>query len=504
MVSMTQSFAHRALFALGLALGASGFGVLIANLLADGGGLVLAAHQWATIAMRGGELASLLAVAFGMLGLASGLAHLRGRHDAILIDPRVFAAMLLILWYAAYNLLLKAKFGDENANQNSITGIFVGDWQPTQVMAVIPGYHWVMAQLSGLFGPSLLWTRTLTFLVSLGALWIYYDLARRWKPDQAGHAVIALALMPIIFPYSAAAYTDGPSTALVLAGLWALTLRRYWWAALLVLAACYVRQSNLVWLGLFPAIAAWHLWQEMRAGPVESRLALWPFLLRVLLPRLYPFPLAVLFFVGSFVVISDSLLWGQVPANRPRPNLGNLFAFVFYAMLFWAPVWLPRARADGAAMGAWVLRRPLAGAAAAAALLLAGLGLFYGYDNFHPWNQPFQFLTNIPLVLMQDSAVLRLLGILVMLWGVLAFGRIWWEQAHRVELALVMAFFGVFLLPHALVDPRYYMVPLALINLFWVYPQARERALLWWWGGWSVFIGLAMIIGHLRYTTISW
>jgi hypothetical protein len=406
--------------------------------------------------------------------------------------------------YAAYNILLQVQFGDENANQNAIAGIFAGDWSLTQKLAVIPGYHWVMAKLSAPFGPSLLYSRTLTFLVSIAGLWVYYDLARRWKPDQAGHAVIALALLPIIFPYSAAAYTDGPSTVLVLAGVWALTLRRYWWAAMLVLLSCYVRQSNLVWMGLLPAIAAWHLWRDMRASPTKKQLSLLPFTLEVLLPRLYPFPLAVLLFGASFLLISDDLIWGYVPANRPRPNIGNLFGFILYALLLWIPVWVPRARADLVGVGNWASRRPIAGLGTSIGLISLGLALFFAYDNFHPWNQPFKFLTNIPLVFMQDYPLARIAGIIAVLWGLVIFSRMWWEQENRMDLALVVLFFCIFLLPHALVDPRYYMVPLALINLFWVYPRDREQALLWWWGALSALIGTAMIIGHFRYITISW
>ncbi len=504
MVSVCQQSVERATRALGAVLLASAVGAGVAAWLSAGDGLVLAPDQWGTIAQRLEAVAWLVLVAFAMAVSMSGLAHLRGRHETIVVDARIWAAAILILWYAAFNLLLPTKFGDENANQNAISGIVNGDWSFTQVLAVIPGYHWAVAQASKAWGPSLLYTRTLTCLLSVAMLWVYYDLAQRDKPAQSDHAVIALALLPIIFPYSAAAYTDVPSVALVLAGLLALSRRHFVWSALMVLLSCYLRQSNLVWMGLFPVIAAWQLWQEMRADPIKDRLSARDFLVHIIIARLYPFFVAAAFFIASFFLVSQSLIWGHVPANRPRPNLGNLFAITFYALLLWAPIWLPRAGADLSWLGRWAVRHVAPALVAVVGALGVGAALFFGYDNFHPWNQSFGFLTNIPLVFMQELAWVRVLGIVAVWWAVLAFGRIWWEQSHRVELLLVLGFFIIFMLPHALVDPRYYMVPFALINLFWVYPAERTRALLFWWAALSVFIGGAMILGHWRYLTISW
>lgn len=454
------------------------------------------------------ELARNSAVVVGamllMLGTMFLLSEKREHNGTTILDERAVAVAAVVLWYVAFALFVDVKYGDENANQNAIEGIFNGDWTPTQRLAVIPGYHWLVAQLSAFQGPSLFFSRTLTMVVSLLMLFIFYKTASIWKPAQAAHATLGLALLPIILPYTATAYTDVPSLALTLGAFWALTNKRYNASAVLLLAACYVRQSNLVWMGLFAVIGAWHIWQSLVSDKERPKPKLIVFLLRDAIGKLYGYIVAGLVFLGSLVLLSGDLIYGNVPANSPRPNPGNLFAAAFYALLFWAPIWLPSVREDVRALLDVVRTRFGVALGAFVVLVLIAFGLFFGYDNFHPWNQPYNFITNIPLVLMEDSAALRLAGILILYWTAWVLARCWAYQPHRVEIALVLVFFIIFMLPHALVDPRYYFVAFALIHLFWIYPEQRLGALLVWWAVISSGISSAMIVASLRYTTISW
>jgi hypothetical protein len=94
--------------------------------------------------------------------------------------------------------------------------------------------------------------------------------------------------------------------------------------------------------------------------------------------------------------------------------------------------------------------------------------------------------------------------VLLVFWTVWTAAQIWRTQPYRVELALVGIFSALSLIPQALVEPRYFIVPFALLNVFMVYSPEQERRLLGWWAILCAMICSAIIIGHLRYTFIAW
>jgi hypothetical protein len=292
---------------------------------------------------------------------------------------------------------------------------------------------------------------------------------------------------------------------LIAGALWALTARRYNVSAFFIFLACFVRQSNLVWAAFLVMLAGWELWKEWRDRASSSD-SLWKdFLLKFCLPRLYGYGVAMIAFLLILFALTKGLIWGAVPLNRTRPNIAaQLYTLCFFLLLLWAPVWLDRFRQDVQALKQGALDKPLRGVAVFFLLLVIAAIMITTYDNPHPWNQYWYYLRNNLLVLMQQSMAWRIVGVLAVFWTAWAAMRIWDTQPFRVELALVGIFSALSLVPVALVEPRYFIVPFALVNVFMVYPPEQERRLLIWWAILCAMICAAVVISHFRYIFIAW
>jgi hypothetical protein len=455
-----------------------------------------------------GQIASRLA-AFGVFlaVLVAAALLIHRRDDArghVFLDERWLAVTVVALWYVAFNLFFPDGYGDEYVHQRAIVGIYDGDWSDTRPLSMIPGYHYLVAVLSELTGPNLLFSRSVTTLMSLGMLLIYDRAAKARRGPEAGRAALALALLPILLPFSTAVYTDAPSMLLIAGALWALTARRYHVSALLIFLACFVRQSNLIWAAFLTVLAGWDLWKEWRARAAVSD-SLWKdFLLKICLPRLYSYALFATVFLLLMFALTKGLIWGDVPLNRARLNVAQLYTLSFVLLLLWAPVWLNRFRCDALALKYAATSRPIR--AITVFVLLVGLAavMVATYDNFHPWNQYWYYLRNNPLVLMAQSPPWRVVGVLAVFWTAWTAAQLWRAQPSRVELGLVGGFTVLSLIPQALVEPRYFIVPFALLNVFLVYPTEQERRLLIWWAILCAMICAGVIVAHFRYTFIAW
>jgi hypothetical protein len=459
--------------------------------------------QAATLGQIATRLSALGATVAFLIGGALWASRRRGDQANVRLDERLAAILVVVLWWVAFNLFFPDPYGDEYVHHRAIVGIYEGDWSDTKPLSMIPGYHYLVAVLSNLTGPSLILSRAVTTVTSIVMLLLFYQASQKWQGSDAGRATLALALLPILLPFSTAVYTDAPSMLLIAGALWALTGRHYNLSALLIFLACFVRQSNLVWAAFLMMLAAWELWKEWRVD--GSSASSWKeFLLKVCLPRLYGYGLAIIAFLVSVFGLTKGLIWGEVPLNRTRPNVTQLYALCFFLLLLWAPVWLDRFRQDALVLRQMATSKPLTAMAVSILLLVLAAVMVATYDNFHPWNQFWYYLRNNPLVLMQQSIGWRVVGVLLVFWTVWTAAQIWRTQPYRVELALVGIFSALSLIPQALVEPRYFIVPFALLNVFMVYSPEQERRLLGWWAILCAMICSAIIIGHLRYTFIAW
>jgi hypothetical protein len=369
---------------------------------------------------------------------------------------------------------------------------------------MIPGYHTLVALVSEVSGPRLILSRTVTLVTAVGMLLCYYQAAKPWQGPAAGRATLTLALLPILFPFSVAVYTDATSMVTVCGALWALVARRFNLSAAIMFVACFVRQSNLVWTAFMAVLAAWELWKDWRPANPAAPAPWRAFLIRECLPRLAGYGVSALAFLVYALTQMKGLIWGDVPLNRAHPNIAQLYAVCFFILFLWAPLWIERFREDVRGLKEAVAGNRARARIVGLVLIAVAIVLVSTYDNPHPWNQYWYYLRNNPLMAMEGNLGLRVAGVAAVYWTAWATVRLWRGQPNRAELALAGGFTALFLVPQALVEPRYFVLPFALINVFLRYSEAQQTRLLVWWSALCAMICSAIVLGHLRYVFLAW
>jgi len=132
---------------------------------------------------------------------------------------------------------------------------------------------------------------------------------------------------------------------------------------------------------------------------------------------------------------------------------------------------------------------------AAAILILAST-----YANWHPWNQDPAFLRNTPLLLMADSLTARVLGAAAMLAGLVAMVSIGRTLSGKRILALLALCTLLFLLPHALVEARYAIIPFLLAG-FVAGLETRQQIHL---GAWYAVLSAVVATLFLSGAYVLW
>jgi signal transduction histidine kinase len=141
---------------------------------------------------------------------------------------------------------------------------------------------------------------------------------------------------------------------------------------------------------------------------------------------------------------------------------------------------------------------PLALGLAAATAGIAVLSLIY--QNWHSWNQGPAFLRNVPLVLMARSPLARVLGSALLVAGLLAVVALWQTLPGRKHLYLLAFCTALFLLPHALVEVRYAIMPFFMADFVAGY-EPRQQARL---AGWYLILSATVAALLLSGTFVLW
>ena len=392
------------------------------------------------------------------------------------------------LWYLLFAILHPQPLVDESAHQAVISGMYHGQ-ADTSELPMLPVYHWLIATLSAVTGPSLNLSRF--FTVAISALAMPLCASIRWPSGvPAQRSPLLVAFLPILFPYTSMVYTDGVGLVLVVAAVWVYAERRHVLSAVFGLGACLIRQSSIVWVGFIVACGIVRAWEQRPAdGPDGHRRA--PIDIRELIPL--STHVVALGVIGFILLTRGSLLASPVAMNRPQPNISNYYTFAFLALLLWLPLWIGRVRGELTTLLHALRTRPMA--AGLTTLALAGLGgvLVATYSNWHPWGQYRNYLGNLPLIAMQRSIVMRVVGVLCAFAAVWLVARFWSGQPNRRYLWLLAACMAAFLSFHAAVDPRYFIVFFVLADLLVAYTPVQERVLAAWYAGLGVGVAALFV-----------
>jgi hypothetical protein len=327
-----------------------------------------------------------------------------------------------------------------------------------------PGYHYAVLALTG-GHPSPNAARLVTCLFALGALAAFAGCWRHWHGRPAGAVLLLYALLPILQPFNGMIYTDVPALALVLAGGWAQLSGRRWTAGAFMAAACFIRQTSVIWAACFIVFEL--LRTPSSASDLRSRLVDWVRTAFVRAPGL----VAVHGAVAAVVLWAGRLTPGTNHGNAFSPNPATLYfggALLFTLTL---PLWFTHGpQLARTLLPAIASRTRRIGAILLGLAALAGLAL--AYRNPHVWNQvlwwddtSFTLVRNWPLVAADRWPVMRWGLAALVVAGIAGAWAAAQTQRFRRELLVVAAFSIALLASNALVEPRYFITTAVLVLL---------------------------------------
>jgi hypothetical protein len=102
------------------------------------------------------------------------------------------------------------------------------------------------------------------------------------------------------------------------------------------------------------------------------------------------------------------------------------------------------------------------------------------FDNPHPWNANPKYLHDRFLVLLYTSGTVRYAVAALIVPAVLLLADHVWSSSDRYSLLTVWGFALLFLLPHWLVDHRYYILPIMFVHFCSRYRPQQVRPLCAW------------------------
>ncbi len=375
----------------------------------------------------------------------------------------------IVVWLVALQIVNPGPIADECIHHPAVTELAHGRTPDADRLPMLPTYHYVGAGVVWLLGDSLFVLRLFSAAMTVGALAFWYGAARARHGQAAGSQLLLLAWSPLYLPYSVLAYTEPAALLALSAAVWCYVRRHPLGLAGALLLAGLIRQSNVIWVVFF---GVWLLADELDAD--RWRFGDWP-AFRRMLPKLWPPALAGAL-LGAYLLLN--LDWALTPneANRARFNASQLYLFGLVVIVLWLPLWVGRLwrglRAGPVLPPAW---KCCVVVAATAALALA-----LDPDDSHPWNVDPRFLRNRLTVLLQASVAARL--VLAGLIGVVLvplISHVWNRPARHILLA-AWVFAVLFVLPHRLVDHRYYIFPVMFVHFCTRYTPGQCRALCVW------------------------
>lgn len=367
---------------------------------------------------------------------------------------------------------------DEVHHYRQIQTFLHGRWAVVGSLTTFPTYHALLAGLAHALGVSSLDAlRLLSLLASAGAIAVLRGVARSVSPRHADLRALQVLFLPILFPMLFLVYTDVFSLLCVGAAVLACLRRAFLAAGLLATAAVAVRQSNVVWLVMVWAMCA----LEIGGARVSWRFA------RRLLAATWSFGLGALG-LAAFVLWNGGVALGD-PAAHPSfvVRVENVYFMLVVFALLYVPVCLQRAEAAFS-----LLRRPAALAGISLLLLL----FLFAYEIDHPYNQPVYdgFVHNRFLHALGATPAARAVFVAAAAMSALTVASV--RLGRPAFLALYPAALAS-LLPVWLVEPRYYLVPFALFQVFRApFDRRIEWILLAFWAASSAYLLAGIVSGR--------
>lgn len=320
-------------------------------------------------------------------------------------------------------------------------------------LTMIPGYHFLVAMFSHLFGWSTVnEVRNASILLSLPAVVVFIMLARGLEHRSPAISTSLFYFSPIFFPFFYVLYTDVPSLLFVLLGMWALHKRYYSAAAIVFFLSMLLRQTNVIWLVMAWGMALWDEWSVVRFRQDLYRYGL--ALLNAGL-KTFLFPVFCLAFL-LFVYFNGGVAIGDSTAHKlDRVYVTQIYFWLLTVFVLFLPLHIKNIPA--------IFR--ILKERSELILLCSVMFVLYAATFWaeHGYNYFDFFLRNRVVQWMRADELHRLILFVPMLWAFLSLAV---TPLREKRFYLLYPFTILSLIPHSLVDQRYFMESIALFILF--------------------------------------
>jgi alpha-1,2-glucosyltransferase len=385
----------------------------------------------------------------------------------LLADAWALGLFLLAFTTALGSMLPRSQYVDEETHVQQIESLQAGRPIVVTELAVIPGYHAIVAGIAAIAHVSSTPDyRFISAFLVLAGLPAFAFAAFRLAPSWWQATTLQCVFLPLVFPFFFLVYTDAPSVVLVVLMFWLLLVDRVNLAGLAALAAVLVRQSNVLWAGfggVFYLVDRYGWW------PARSDVS---FVLR----RLWALLGVAALFLG-FVAMNGGIAIHDRDLHPLSLHSGNIFFTLFALAIVLLPLHLANLGRIRKLLGSGVL-----------VWLVLALGLvvfLLTFTHDHPCNDPTATIKDIPamsnlreiaLVYFTSSLPLRLGFFAVAAWTLLS---LWVTALLRPACYLLYPFAGVFLATNWLIEQRYAIIPAVLFILLRKrHSLALERAIV--------------------------
>lgn len=357
------------------------------------------------------------------------------------------AGILLILIFLLNHK--KEINGDEIFHYSQIKNFLNGNIALEPYLTVLPGFHFLLAipaKISGL--NSLAALRFYNFLLGLISILLFHKISSHIDHNASGIKTGIFIFLPILFPYRYLLYTENLSILMILLAYWFHLKQHSALSGISAFIALFIRQSNVIWL-LY--LLSHSIIRD------KKKINIFTF-------KKYFFHLAGLMFFAIFLIANKGITLGITKTDHQFTfALGNIFLFLFLYFIFFFPFILAQIK---------LIFRLIINLK-----VLSGIAVFVTvniltFKIIHPWNMSPDYLRNLLLINLEQNLLFKLMFFAAVSISIVSLFLI---KMHNKSNFLFFPIAVVSLSSHALIEPRYTILPFTILLLSW---KSNEKVLL--------------------------